>query len=365
MFRTIIYSIIFGVILLIVTFLLGEVVLRVYNYFAHSHVFYDGSYNRYRGKPHVNLYGFKLNAGGFNDTEFIAEPDAYRIVGLGDSFAFGIVPQNQTYLTKLESKLRDRVGKVSLFNMGISQTNPTDYYTILTQEGADLKPDMVLLSFFMGNDFDVPRKPWYRHSYMLTALNYIGKVAWKVKDFAGHQPYCDSCDTFERNEYLRIEKERLDSWQYHIPQDGRYPAGKEGFFEKTVETLLRTRDYCKQQGAEFVIVIIPDELQVDERLQQDVAAAYFADTGKLPYDVLTPTRMLAQRLRENQIPYLDLYDAFRAAIPAQELYKPSDSHWNIAGNEFAAGLLADSLSKIIPNRTMLVEQRETSLSSNK
>lgn len=348
MFRKFVFVAIFGFMLLGITFLLGEVVLRAYNAFAHSHIFYDGSYNRYRGKPHVMLYGHRLNAGGFNDREFTALPGDYRIVGLGDSFAFGIVPQNFTYLTKLEQKLKRQVGNVSLFNMGISQTNPTDYYTILTKEGADLKPDLVLLSFFVGNDFDVPRQPWFRHSYVLTALNYIYKVSYQVKDFAGHQPYCDSCDTFQRPDYLRIEKERLDSWMYHVPENGQYPDGKEGSFEQTVSALLRTRDYCKAQNAQFIVAIIPDELQVDAPLQRDLINAYFAKAGKLPYDVLTPTRRLIQRLRDNQISYLDLYEAFQKAIPTQRLYKPSDSHWNIAGNEFAAQLLADSLVKVIP-----------------
>ncbi|GAB3688347.1 hypothetical protein GCM10027592_03130 [Spirosoma flavus] len=352
MLKSLLYNCIFIIILIVATFLLGEVVLRVYNYFAHSHIFYDDSYNRYRGKPHVTLYGYKLNAGGFNDKEFTAKPGDYRIIGLGDSFAFGIVPQGDTYLTKLETKLNQQVGPVSLFNMGISQTNPTDYYSILTNEGADLKPDLVLLSFFVGNDFDVIKKRWFfRHSYMLTALNYIAKVTWKVNDFAGHQPYCDSCRTFNQAEYLRIEKDRLDAWKYHMPDSGSATRPQNGFFEQTVATLLRIRDYCKQQGAKFMIVIIPDELQVSATLQQDMIKAYYEFAGKLPYDVMTPTRLLSEQLRSNQIPYIDLYEPMRkAAQEGKQLYKPSDSHWNIAGNEFAAQILTDSLAKVIPKK---------------
>lgn len=350
MLRNALFSLILIVLLLIVTFVAGEVALRIYNAFAHSHIFYDGTYNRYRGKPHAELYGFRLNSGGFNDTEFTAAPGNYRIVGLGDSFAFGIVPHDYTYLTKLEDKLNARIGKVSLFNMGISQTNPSDYYTILTREGANLKPDLVLLSFFVGNDFDVPRQHWYQASYLLTALNYLYKVAWKVRDFTGHEPYCDSCHTFKRPEYLRIEKDRLDSWQYHIPQTGLFPGGQNGFFHGTITNLLQIRDYCKTQGANLLIVIIPDEMQVDEPLQRDLIHTYYAQAGGLPYDVLRPTRRLIEELTKNHIAYLDLYPAFRDAVVRKQLYKPSDSHWNIAGNEFAAQLLADSLVRRIPAR---------------
>ncbi|GAB2562593.1 alginate O-acetyltransferase AlgX-related protein [Spirosoma areae] len=348
--KLLLYNLIFVSLLLISTFLLGEIGLRIYNYFVHSHIFYDSSYNRYRGKPHVELYGFRLNSGGFNDTEFTAKPSDYRIIGLGDSFAFGIVPHQYTYLTKLENKLNNRIGNICLFNMGISQTNPTDYYSILTNEGAHLKPDLVLVSFFIGNDFDVIKKPWFRHSFMLTALNYIGTVAWKVKDFAGHEAYADSAHTFRREDYLKIEKERMDSWKYHMPDKGPLPGQKTGFFEQTIATLLRTRDYCTAHGAKFMVTIIPDELQVDSTLQQEVVSAYYPTVGRLPYDVLTPTRLLTQRLRANGIPYIDMLEAFQTASSAKRLYKPSDSHWNIAGNEFAAQLLADSLVKFIPKQ---------------
>ena len=346
MFKSVFYWLIFVGILIVMTFLLGEAVLRIYNYFAHSHIFYDGSYNRYRGKPHAELYGFRLNSGGFSDTEFAADSGDYRIIGLGDSFAFGIVPHDYTYLTKLENKLNQRLGKIKLFNMGISQTNPTEYYSILTNEGADLKPNLVLLSFFIGNDFDVPRKPWFRHSYVLTALNYIGTVAWKVRDFVGHEGYCDSCQTFRPPDYFQIEKERYDAWQYHTPE-GKKPESN--FFDQTVATLVRTRDYCTAQNAKFIVAIIPDELQVNDTLQRELAAALYPATGRLPYDVQTPTRLLTQRLRDNKIPYIDMLASFRAASATNRLYKPADSHWNIAGNEFAARLLTDSLAKVIPS----------------
>ncbi|MBD2702441.1 hypothetical protein IC229_17465 [Spirosoma sp. BT702] len=352
MLKSLIYNCIFIAILTIATFLLGEIVLRAYNYFAHSHIFYDDSYNRYRGKPHVMLYGYKLNAGGFNDGEFTSKPGDYRIIGLGDSFAFGIVPQGNTYLTKLETKLNQQLRPVSLFNMGISQTNPTDYYSILTNEGAHLKPDLVLLSFFVGNDFDIIKKRWFfRHSYMLTALNYIAKVTWKVNDFAGHQPYCDSCQTFQRSEYLRIEKDRMDAWKYHMPDSGAVTRPQNGFFDQTIATLIRTRDYCKQRGITFMVVIIPDEMQIDDTLRRDMIEAFYKDTGKLPYNVMTPTRLLTQQLQANQIAYIDLYEPMRKAVQeGKQLYKPSDSHWNMAGNEFAAQLLADSLAKVIPKK---------------
>ena len=40
-------------IILLITFVLAEVAFRVYNYVHPSFIFYDSSYNRFRGKPHA------------------------------------------------------------------------------------------------------------------------------------------------------------------------------------------------------------------------------------------------------------------------------------------------------------------------
>ncbi|MDX6290636.1 MAG: hypothetical protein QOH42_2435, partial [Blastocatellia bacterium] len=40
---------------------------------------------------------------------------------------------------------------------------------------------------------------------------------------------------------------------------------------------------------------------------------------------------------------LDLYDAFSVAASSTVLYKPNDSHWNIAGNKLAAETIATNL----------------------
>ena len=40
-----------------------------------------------------------------------------------------------------------------LINMGIPGIGPREYLAVFIHEGLQLKPDMVLLSFFIGNDF--------------------------------------------------------------------------------------------------------------------------------------------------------------------------------------------------------------------
>ncbi len=59
-----------------------------------SYIFYENSYNRFRGKPLADDYDFRLNSRGFKDVERKKEkePNVYRNLGLGNSLAFGVVP---------------------------------------------------------------------------------------------------------------------------------------------------------------------------------------------------------------------------------------------------------------------------------
>src|SRR5215475_1835031 len=56
---------------LVISFVSGEVSIRIFNYFQPSYIFYSESYNkRFRGKPFASNGKFHLNSLGFNDREF-------------------------------------------------------------------------------------------------------------------------------------------------------------------------------------------------------------------------------------------------------------------------------------------------------
>jgi hypothetical protein len=122
-----------ALLILAISLALGEVVLRIVNRVMPSYVFHDDSYNRFRGKPGSGIYGFPVNSRGFLDTEF-SEPSSgsFRVVALGDSFAFGVVPYPDNYLTLLEADLAQAGVRAEVFNMGIPRTAPADYLNLLS-----------------------------------------------------------------------------------------------------------------------------------------------------------------------------------------------------------------------------------------
>ena len=200
------------IIIVAITIVLCEIGLRVFNEVYPLPFFYSNSYNRFRIKPHSQMYGFALNSRGFNDVEFKIEkdPGVFRVLGIGDSFAFGMVPYPFNYLTLIEERLNSNGHRSELINMGIPGINPREYLAILLHEGLELKPDMVLLSFFIGNDFTESSKVTrlYKFSYLASLAKYLVDLNTKMAnfDFTTSAAYDDEGNLYTNAAYVVHER---------------------------------------------------------------------------------------------------------------------------------------------------------------
>ena len=338
-----------AILILLISFAAGEVSLRVYNYFYPNYIFYsDDSYNRFRGKPYADHWGFKLNSMGFKDEEFTPkEADSYRIIGIGDSFSFGVVPYDHNYLTLTESQLRQQDLNVEVLNMGISGTGPEDYLALLVQEGLPLQPDMLLLSFFVGNDFaesrnDLVKRELHSYSYIASLLHYVLTIKSKYQANNGsyYGNYCDDCPNFTHSAYLEVERKR--SYIYNL---GNATFTKD--LHETKRHLEQIQRICEDNNIELIVVIIPDELQINPELQTELIETYFPSLPPGFWHVSYPNDTLSEYLTALEVDHVDLYDAFVQAGQKQSLYRPRDTHWNIAGNQLAADIIVENLQDYI------------------
>jgi hypothetical protein len=332
------------IVIIIITFLLGEVSLRIYQYFNPIFIFYSNSYNRYRGKPYAADWDFKLNSRGFKDKEFLEKKeDTYRIIGIGDSFTFGVVPYKYNYLTLLGKQLLSKLNNVEILNMGIPSIGPKEYLSLFIQEGLDLKPDMVLLTFYIGNDFTdcLERKKAYEYSYVASLIKYLVTLESKFEgiDVNPSGDYPDNRPTMNHKTYLEISKER--SFIY-LPGNKTFLKA----LNNAVYYLSLINDICKKKGIDFVVVIAPDEFQVNQALQQDVIKSFYLNHPKPNWDITQPNKMLIDRLDKLRIPYIDLFPDFQKKS-AERLYRPRDTHWNIAGNQLAANIIDEHIMSAI------------------
>jgi SGNH hydrolase-like domain, acetyltransferase AlgX len=323
-----------------ITIVLCEIGLRAFHHVHPLPFFYSNSYNRFRVKPHASVYGFQLNSRGFMDVEFKTEKEAgiFRILGIGDSFAYGVVPYPHNYLTLLDERLNSAGRRFELINMGIPGANPREYVSILLHEGLELKPDMVLLSFFIGNDFTEGKKVdrIFRYSYLANVAKYLYDLNTKIThfDLSLTTTYDDEGSLY--NDAAYIEHERLLS---HIfLKDSRNFADH---LANTMEHLGSIKKICDLHGIRLAVVLIPDEVQVDRALQRLVIAASALGDSALDFDL--PNALLRDRLAKLGIDHLDLLQPFRDATERGRLYRRNDTHWNIAGNRLASELIFDHL----------------------
>lgn len=333
-----------AVLLLLISFALGEVVLRVVDRTSPSFVFHDDSYNRFRVKPGSDFYGFHVNSRGFLDTEFSAPGSgSFRVVALGDSFAFGVVPYESNYLTLLEHDLDRARPRVEVFNMGIPRTAPTDYVSLLLDEGLALEPDLVLVSFYIGNDLIETYRSLHREwslverSHVISLLRFALRLRKTTEWGAIHnrRHYSDDAPTFSRSKHLAILAGRATI----------YTAGWEGFDESVDEAVAaidRMAALCRRRGIQLTVILIPEETQLDPELQAAVIASSELLRGRT-MDFQQPNQALCERMNALGVPILDLYPAFATASVSERLYKPLDTHWNIAGNRLAATEIAEFL----------------------
>lgn len=338
-----------SVVILLITVGLAEVTFRIYARINPTFIFYGNSYNRFRAKPHSYDYGFKINSKGFKDVEFTKQKQqgTLRVLGLGDSFAYGIVPYQYNYLTLLEDGLNSSGKKVELINMAIGGTGPRDYLSILVKEGLELSPDMVIVSFFIGNDFTDPsveriKRSLYSYSYLATFTKYLVDVTTKYNEQpvqeapVDFERYYDDKPTFVDDYFLKLEIGRSEIFK-------KQSELFQNQFAEAVGYLKQIKDMCDAHKIGLAIVLIPDEVQVNTTLRYRVMQIKTFSVSEDDFDYTLPNRMLTAKLKDLGIEFVELLDEFTVAAANTPLYKPLDTHWNIAGNKLAAEIIQKRL----------------------
>lgn len=325
---------------ILISFVTAEVGLRIYNHFDPLPIYYDYSYNRFRGKPFAQTPGLRLNSKGFKDVEYQKEKTegTCRILGIGDSFTYGIVPYENNYLTLVEEKLKQQGANVELINMGIPSIGPREYLSLFVNEGVELKPDLVVVSFFVGNDFTddfETKRKLYTHSYVASLTYYLYSAHTKYEGQANYGlVYNDERPTFTDEAYLNLEKVRS---QIFLKQNQAFNAE----LDDATSYLIKMKSICDAQKISLVILLLPDEVQVSRPLQTSVLRGLALSPEAMDFSL--PDRLIVERLKQKGIDSIDLLGEFQSAAEQKKLYRPRDSHWNIEGNKLASEIITPPL----------------------
>jgi hypothetical protein len=367
------------------SFVLLETLLLVANdlVFHDSFYMYDPDLGfRVRPYAHYGRQGqWTANEFGFNDRDYAHEParEAFRILVLGDSFnwTFG---HEGNYVGLLEARLHERFGedRVDVINAGYSSTQTAEQLALLEKFGLRYQPDLVVLMLYAGNDFLEADPGRRRIAYGGTTIDI-----WPERDFHWTlfgQP------VLARSRLLLFLRERWVAWTRMTPSiqaqldsppasPGRparpwpdrtqrtysdaylkHVQGKLMAVDKRRRTrfdpheelvhrsLLGMRDLLAERGIDFVVVVHPDQFQIDPHLRDALIAR--RGLKRHLYDWNRPQRQLADWCEDGGIECHDWQPPFqRAFYRNRPIFLPNDSHWDIEGNHLAAELLEQMLAE--------------------
>jgi lysophospholipase L1-like esterase len=134
--------------------------------------------HRHRKNSEAQLMGVpvRTNAFGFRSPEISETADAgiARIAFVGDSTTFGWgVAEQETFAHQVVAALAAVGRKVDGFNMGVGNYNTAQELALFRDAGARMKPDIVVLSYFIN---DAEPMPYYAASDWLDEHS----AAWVV-----------------------------------------------------------------------------------------------------------------------------------------------------------------------------------------
>ena len=139
----------------------------------------SGLYKAY--PPYWEDYGYYINQEGFRGREFVAEAKdsgEMKLLHIGDSFTWGshAKPIDSCFVDLLDDNSR-----FISYNAGIPGTDPVQYLRIAEKYVPNLKPDFVLVYFYLANDL----MNEYREIKPNIDLHYQTNAGWLPAFYKG------------------------------------------------------------------------------------------------------------------------------------------------------------------------------------
>ena len=296
--------------------------------------------------------------------------DALRVMLLGDSFVEALqVPIEQTFARGLEQKLAAAIGRpVEVVSMGVSGYGTASEYLWYREVGRRFHPDIVLLSFYPGNDvrnnsptLEPTLKPVYAADGSLDHVN-----GGKGAEDGGGRGLLNRSAAYQYIRKLVLTRqpalaERLADWgvlkrealrpvpmESGVPVDywvfaSQPPPEWQDAWAHTEALLSAFKDAVTADGATFVVMVVTAREQIYPDDWAQLQATYPA-MHDVQWDLNGPERRVLSWCALNDVRCVPLSPAFVAARDASpRLHWHFDGHWTPAGHALAAETMAEAL----------------------
>jgi len=297
---------------------------------------------------------YDLSALGFKAAPVAAAKPAgtFRILSIGDSYAYGITTSRYSYAAMLQDVLRREGREVEIVNLGIPSIGFPEYVAIYRFWAGRIEHDAVLFGVHAGTDWiDGDYAFPYRaagerlltDARILLTPKLVASLAPKGTPQRGldkpppPDPRYDSQVQFDAASYLDI----LRQWgRGYRPES--FAALATG--HALARRFLAVAAEISRAGKAVLVFVAPSPLAVSPEWRRKVADAESADAAA--FDPYLPGALLgAIAGRDGGVPVVDLTACFAAAAQPESLYYGTNGHWSIAGNRLAADALAGAIRR--------------------
>lgn len=226
--------------------------------------------------------GVEVNSDGFRDKDFTTlDSNKKKILLLGDSFTWGMSAQ------PLDSSFADILQhetEYEIVNTGIPAADPPQYLEVAKQLIPQLKPDLVVVMFFMGNDLmkqdrkAIPNEPFYYYTNAGAILADIDGIHFKSAQAAYNYFVNDKYYLKQPRNIFEtvVSKSALLSRLYSV----KFRVEEKIEYERMVKDTYITKKYlnqiaglCDEGKGKMVLVMIP-EIKEAEMNQEDFKEKY-------------------------------------------------------------------------------------------
>lgn len=267
----------------------------------------------------------KTNSLGFRGPEIGPKgANTFRILSLGDSYAFGYgVEADETYSEQLEQLLGKSEGEADGFevvNAAVIGYGTTQELQLLERHASAIDPDLVLLGFFSGNDFknNLVFSGRFRKSFDYPAL------AWLVR----HSRLFAWIETRLKNAELKLR------WREAV--------------DVTMEIIRELAGVCEYLGAPLAILVIIDNPDRFVSYYERNVIRLSLDRA-IGYDPRQLHEEFVWGLRSLGIPMLDTWAVLEGVDTRDGLTFPITEHWTSRTH----GIIAQALREFLLARGLV------------
>ena len=319
-----------------------------------------------------------INSRGFRGPELRPAGSGRRVVVYGDSFIEArATAVEDTFPTRLEAALRERApGSVEVVNAGVSGYGPDQVLARLDADLADLRPDLVVLALFAGNDWgDVVRDQLFsldangilrpgrpildgalqaalheRTGWRGLATVRAASRLWaEINDPAPGAEQAASTDAvlrdcqLEYEEAIRSPGRVTNLFRDHYDADVSVrPRSDSAAYKRRLmaAVLAETGRRAAARSVPLLLLAIPAGSDIAPSHPHRVDPARFPE-----YRPEALTDDLETVAGQAGLPLLNLFRPFHERRD-RVLYYPIDGHWNVAAQALAARLAAERIAAL-------------------